>query len=188
MSNPYSVPAVTDDVVQAEDPQGFRIIGSHLLCSKTVELPEICIVTGTTANLVRIRRKLAWSPRWLMLVLLISPILLLVIYPLVRRRCDVSWSMSGRLVRKLWSRFFWGLSGVVIGLPAAFLFSSSLGFSHVVLYGMLAMIVGGIILMLLSGYPLRVERQQGGKTFWLTGYSMHFIKAVSQSQPVATAD
>lgn len=187
MSNPYSVPAVTDEILQADDPQGFRIIGNQLVCSKTAALPEICIVTGTTTDLVRIQRKLVWSPRWLLLVLLISPILLLLIYLLVRRRCDVSWSMSRKLVRKLWGRFFLGLGGVLIGMPAGFIFSSAIGFYHIAFYSMLAMIVGGIILMLLSGYPLRVERQQGGKIFWLTGYSMHFIKAVNQTLPATTA-
>lgn len=188
MSNPYSVPSVTDEVLLPRDPQGFRIIGSHLMCSKTVELPEICIVTGSTTDLVRIRRKLSWSPRWLLLVLLISPILMVLIYLLIRRRCHVTWSMSRKLVRKLWGRFFLGLGLLVVGIPAIVVLSDALGFYDAAVYTVLAMIVGSIILILMSGYPLKVQRQESGTIFWLTGYSMRFIQAVSQTQSAATAD
>lgn len=119
--NPYAAPQ--SDPAHApeisESNNGFYYSdGRHLYIKDGAELPAICPITNepVAPNGWRQRKKIAWSPGWLWLLLIIGifiPLGLVVILPLViilgiilTKRAHFSYSLCDRIQRKN-STFMW---------------------------------------------------------------------------------
>ena len=47
------------------DSSQFYVDGNLIMCGKEVFLPEICVTTGQTDDLVAVRKKLSFAPGWI---------------------------------------------------------------------------------------------------------------------------
>src|SRR6187399_2457959 len=102
--NPFAPPA--DDALGvapslARRAQDYMIHGDTLVVPKGGVLPDFCIYSGEPSR-ERIQRKLVWVPPALVALVVISPVIYLIVYFIVRKTGTLGYSLgeAGRNRRK----------------------------------------------------------------------------------------
>jgi hypothetical protein len=177
--NPYAAPESVSDFAPTDAMSGFPtdrfyVDGNLIMCGKTVVLPAICVITGETEDVVLMKKTVTWAPKWIYITLLVSILVLLVLYFILRKECKTSYYLSRRLRnRKRWMifgglvSFFGGFALMIAGadsqVPEIFL---PLG---------LISLIGSLVLLILGQPPVKAERHENGVRFWLKGFKQPFF-------------
>lgn len=185
-SNPYEVLTPEDamDVSSGSSGSGtagFEVRGDLIACGPTVSLPECCIVSGVTSDLVRYERHILRriNPLWILLLLLMAPGWLAygLIWIFGSKRCVASWSMS-RAQRSIRRQLI--VAGVVAAVVGCFVVFSNVENPKASISGIMLLSCGlGISLRYLS-HPISIARHVGGKRFWLTIRSREALDAIQR--------
>lgn len=91
--NPYAAPEATQRDVEVT---GIVAVETKLVTvQRRAELPGRCVVTNSTDDLVRQSRTLAWSPPWVLFVILFCGGLIgIILYFVTREQLTISYSIN----------------------------------------------------------------------------------------------
>ena len=159
-------------------PDVFYVDGDQIRCGPTVRLPPICVKTGETEDLVEVRKTLAHAPGWIYLLLLLNLCVLLVVYLIVKKSCNVTYYMK-REVRNKYRLY--NVSAVLCLIAAVGLFiglvdSVDNGGAHPALMLVpLVLLLTGLVLLVLGSQLLTIARHVDGQQFWLKGFGQGFF-------------
>ena len=182
--NPYAAPESVSDFVPSVAPSGyppdrFYVDGKLIICGTTVELPEICVLTGDSDNLVKVTKTISSIPKWFFVLVLfgiLGIILLVVLRLTLQKKCQVSYylSRSSRNLRRFLTVVGW------LGFIASIAFMIIAGNMEIVaaeillLTGLVAM-VGFLVMAVVGQLPIRIDRHENGVKFWLKGFKQPFF-------------
>jgi hypothetical protein len=120
VANPYQPPQEDEARIGSEPGTGdFRVLnGDTLVAEKGAVLPAICLWNGEPCSGDRRETNFAWAPSWT-LIFIVSPLLYVLVYLLVRKRGRLSYCLGteARARRKQSLMLVLGalLAGVVLG-------------------------------------------------------------------------
>jgi len=112
-------------------PSGLSIRGRALVTSLDCELPEVCVFTGRTDDLVRVRQRISWHHPAIYLTIFIGLIIYVVLALALRKSANVAYYINReeKARRQMWhaanwgvflSTFLWIALGVALGWTWAF--------------------------------------------------------------------
>lgn len=123
MANPYEPPAA--DEPNATEPAvasgvvaiGLQLVnGNTLVAEKGSQLPPICLWNGEPCSAGRRTTNFSWAPGWVW-IFAVSPLLLLVVYLLARKRGELSYCLGkGAEGRQRQARTLLGMAAL-LGVP-----------------------------------------------------------------------
>ncbi|WP_010587866.1 hypothetical protein [Schlesneria paludicola] len=155
--------------------------GKQLVVRSNTVLPPFCIKTNEPIpESELIKKTLTWLPPAYALVLLLGgPLLLLIVYLLVRKQCVLTYGIASSIRRKRRNRI---LLNCVISLLLflAIPLTAPLK-SPVPMVTALLAFIGSIVSLLLMGSQLRITKHRKGE-FWISGCSADFL-ARFEAQP-----
>lgn len=181
--NPYAVSySVSGLDTVVSDGAGFAVDGDLVRVGKSTHLPPICVVSGEEDDLVSVSKKLSYASPVIIVAFLLSPIIGLIIFLIIRKQCEVRFYIS-RAVRSR-GRLFCTLG--VVGLIAAVavfvgLISSGALDQYVALLILpLILLITGIVLLVKGNNALAVAKFVAPDQFWLKGFKPPFFTSLSQ--------
>ncbi|MDA8745529.1 hypothetical protein N9N28_12930, partial [Rubripirellula amarantea] len=97
--NPFKSPQATENPYLADslerDAPALQIDGDCLVVRSGTVLPHRCVKTNVPTTLSDERtKKLYWASPWIALLILLNLIILLIVYFVVRKSCDLTFSES----------------------------------------------------------------------------------------------
>lgn len=148
--------------------------GKQLVVRSNTVLPPFCVKTNEPIpESDRIKKTLSWLPPAYAVVLLIGgPLILLIVYLLVRKQCVLTYGVTPAIRRKRRNRI---LLNCVISLLLflAIPLTAPLK-SPVPMVTSLLAFLASIIVLLLTGSLLRITKHRKGE-FWISGCSTEFL-------------
>ena len=177
--NPYQSPA-TDFFSASFERCGERPVvdGKYLVVTSGMVLPSVCVRTNQPVgegDLVR--KSFRWCSPWVLPLILVNPLLLLLAYFILRKKCSLTFGLHPSVRQKyrrrvlfkvaaVFATFFAVLVSAVKGWDAAWFTSMVLGMSSVV-----ALSIGNS--------PLKAVKYRQGM-FWIKGFSPTFRARIGQ--------
>jgi hypothetical protein len=174
VSPEYASYAPGGDALGAPGSQQFYVDGNLIMCGPVVVLPEICVRTGETSDLVPMRKTLTWVPGWIYVTILISLLITLILYLILRKQCHATYFVS----RSVRSRLRWRIFLGVLLFVGGFVTMIAGGANNMPEIGLpvgIVMLITGLVLMVLGSAPITVQRQSNGRQFWLKGFKPEFF-------------
>ena len=122
---------------------GYYVSGLLLVADKGAALPDLCLYSGKPTSAKRVTKKFSWAAPGLALLVLVSPLIYIIAYFIVRKTGTLEFSLSEEARSRR-------TSGIVIalgGTAASFvLFSVAAGTeSRAALLGALALMLTALI-------------------------------------------
>jgi uncharacterized membrane protein len=90
------------------------LTGDTLVVEKDAALPDFCIFSGEPTQGGRVRQKLAWAPPALAALVVISPLIYIIVYLIVRKTGTLDYALSPGARSRKRSGLFIALGGVVL--------------------------------------------------------------------------
>lgn len=153
--NPFAPPEADDPRALLSGEGRFRVQGNTLIVERDATLPALCLFTGEPTLGQRERRRLAWAPPWTA-VFVISPLLYLVVYLIVRKRAWLDYALSERARARRRS----GILTLFGGMAAAVVLGFAGGLANMPLLLVFAPVLFLIVLIvgMIRGRVLQVTR------------------------------
>ncbi|MFN8705659.1 MAG: hypothetical protein ACK526_02705 [Planctomyces sp.] len=162
------------------DPRQFYVDGEYVQCGKKVELPACCVVTGSTDDIVELRKTLTIVPRWVYVFFFFGGLLPLLAYLITRKQCKVSYSLSRPLRNRLRYRtagamfsLLFMIGGIVLGISTADDLNSVISVAGLI--SAVVFLILFLVLVYLASAPVSIARHQKGQLFWLKGFQPPFF-------------
>ena len=178
--NPYKPPVVDSAaVIDGLSISPIRVDGRFLVVQPGAVLPQICVRTAEKITEADMRRKrFEWCSPWVALSFLVSGCLMILLYFVLRKQCEIVFGMHPSL-RKRYRLILTFKLLAVVGLfclmPVMAIFESPAPIVIVVI----AFIVA-IVALFFGNSPLSVAKYHDGE-FWLKGCSPEFLQHISRS-------
>ena len=108
---PHQVSVPPQPPVPPPLPAPVRIEGRGLVVPVKYDFPAVCLLTGKTVDLVRMRRTLSWHHPLIALTFFIGVLIYLVIALIVRKQAKISFCINRaeRSRRRKWHLANWGI-------------------------------------------------------------------------------
>lgn len=190
--NPYAAPAA--ELIPLLQVRLARIEKKFLVVPKDWQSPRICLVTGSTVDLLPKRRRLAWlHPAWLLLFLLLRFFSLLILV-FLQRGGRINYYLSREAASRQRKRLLINWSIFLAGIVASVLGYKSVGGAAILIFvGSMLVILSAVlgITMCRRFYARRIA----GNFIWLAGLRPEVMREIvrleeqqlDQRQPVAPA-
>lgn len=174
--NPYQPPQspVTGG---SYDSTGLRVQGKSLVVTTGAVLPEFCIKTNVEVQPDDMQtRRFTWCSPILGLLILLSGLLLILVYFIVRKHCSITFGLSPEIRRKYRNRTLFkvvALIALFFAMPMAAAVDST-----PLIIGVVLAFFGVLALLLLGNSPLKVRAFRNGE-FWIDGCSPEFLSRIA---------
>lgn len=176
--NPYAAPEsfLTEPHVSAGGP--LRVEGELICVGDQVHLPEICVVSGETTELVQIKKKLAYAGPVVLIAFLVSPLIGLILYMIMKKQTSVTMYMNQEVrTRRRWNMFY----GIIflfaaVGLLVGLISTGAIDTTLVWLVLPFALLVLAIVFMAKGGSLLSVKKYEKPGNFWLRGVQATILR------------
>jgi hypothetical protein len=153
--------------------EGIDVDGKHLVVCSGAVLPPFCVKTNRPVEPEDMTcRRLTWCHPLYALLILVSGLLLIILYFVVRKRCTITFGLSPEMRRRYRNRIILKLVAVIVlffALPAAGAANSDVA---IVIVGVLFLIA--VFALFLGNSPLAVTAYDNGE-FWIAGCSQEFL-------------
>jgi len=177
--NPYAVsPVVAGNTTDFEmSDVNFVIDGDAIRCGPEVRLPDICVRTGDTQDVIRINKAIYYVSPVVYVVLLLSPLIGLILMFALRKKCQVSYCLSSPVRSQM---RWYAVAGTlaILGSIGLFVFIIGSGAADRTpfLIGIpILVFIAAIVLLAFGTNALKVQKQVGGKEFWIKGFKDPFL-------------
>lgn len=154
--------------------QQAYVDGDCLVVRSGAVLPNRCVRTNQPTSFMEERRQtLYWAPSWIAILILLNLLILAIVYFVVRKACDITYSESQELRSARRTRVL--ITSLVcvalfVGMIAGIGYESA-GVMIVTIFGLL---VGLITLLVVARGPIRPVKHKNGE-FWLRGFSREYL-------------
>lgn len=173
MLNPYEAP---QSVVKNAFPRGagVRADGKHLIVTNGSALPMRCLKCNAECGEadVRITKKLHFASPWIYVLLLVNIIVLVIVYYIVRKPVEISFSrchLHAKVLSK--NRSICGISLIIA------LISGIIGISYelpaLTILALISLVTFLIVLIRVTNAVVLVKHHKG--EFWLKGAGPDFL-------------
>lgn len=180
--NPYKPPIVTD-VMPGPPRPDVGVTGKFLVVRSGAELPQRCVHTNQKVTELDMQHKwFEWCSPWVALSVLISVCITVVLYFVLRKRCELTFGLSPEIRRKYRTRIAIKLL-ITIGLFFAIVAAAAAENDALIGLSVLLFFVA-IIVLLVGNSPLRVTSYRDGE-FYIKGCSAEFLAQLSGGSPFA---
>jgi|GEM_PF-1446535 len=181
--NPYAAPESFLTGAEGSYSGALQVDGDQMICvGNRVQLPEICVISGDTDDLVQLRKMLTYAGPVVLIVFLISPLIGAILDMLLKKQTFVTMYVNRDIrSKRRWNMFF----GVVFlfaafGLLVALISSGSVEAAPAWLVVPLAVFIVAIVLMVKGGALLTVKKFEKPDRFWLRGFKPAFFAALAR--------
>lgn len=178
--NPYQSP--TTECAPALGDGSFRVEGKLLVVRSGAVLPPICVKTNQPVSPHDVvSRRLTWCSPLVALLILLSGLLLILVYFLVRRHCTLTFGLLPAVRRKYRNRRL-VKSIAAIALFFALPVTAAMDSTAVTIVVLVLFLVS-IVSLFIGNSPLSVTNYRKGE-FWIAGCSKDFLAGI-QSRAVS---
>jgi hypothetical protein len=176
--NPYQSPKAP--VLPGPAPAQVFVDRDCLVVRSGAVLAGRCVKTNRPVSDSEIvPRNLYWSPSWIVLLILVSPLILVLAYFLVRKRCRLTFGMHSEIRRRYRRRTATALL-LMIGSFLALPFLAATDFD-VLIIGMVLLFLGAISFLFVGCSPLKIIRRERD-LFWVRGCSQEYLAQTAAEQ------
>lgn len=169
--NPYQAPATVSDAVQSEGE--VRADGKYLVVRTGTVLPLYCVKTNQPVGEQELRRRrLTWCSPFVGLLILLSGLLLILVYFLLRKNCVITYALAPEVRRKHRNRRLAKIAAVVMLFFAVPIAAGS--DSTPVILVVTLLFFAAVVSLFVGNSPLVVSKYQQGE-FWIAGCSQDFL-------------
>lgn len=147
--NPYAPPqAESFGAFRTGAATGYHVQGDCLVVEKGTALPDICVLTGQRTQGDRVQRKLQWAPPWLAVVVVISPLIYIIIYFIMRKTGELSFALSPEARKRRQTGILIGVGGSIlaVGMMIGAIAADSVGLVPLAALGLLVAIIAGVMM------------------------------------------
>ena len=181
-NNPYAAPADVQTIVDVDGGVMFFRDGRFLVVRDGAVLPETCVVTNEPAESGswRKRVKIAWTPPWVYLLILVNIIVLLIVSMIVQKKARITYSLGRRSRRKIVLRR-WVASLLLMLSVALFFFGAMADTDEMVGIGItagFASLIASLVFFVIAN-PLKVVKFKND-WFRIKGCSPDFLDTLPQ--------
>ncbi len=155
--NPFEPPA-EDSLGRAPARRrgGYYMSGQTLVADKGTALPELCLYSGQPTQGKRVTKKLVWATPAISILMVISPLIYLIVYFIVRKSGMLEYSLSDEARSRR-------TSGIVITLGGIFasivlLFYGADQHSPPMILGALGLMIVALIVGLVRSLVVRIAK------------------------------
>lgn len=114
--NPFSAPSANPTGGPIATGSSAYSEGDLLVTELTAELPLVCAKCGTHDDVQHVRLKAQWVPFWVRLTILASPLVMLILWFIFRKRCDVQVGLCDKHRSQRMMGLGVGYGGLALGL------------------------------------------------------------------------
>ena len=136
--------------------------GDILVTDPHAVLPCVCARCGTSEGVEHVKLKAQWVPMWARMTILLSPLVYLIVFFIVKKGCEVQVGLceSHRTQRKLGQ--IGGAVALIAGLFAllggAFLAEMNEALILPAIGGGFVLLIVGLVMLVVMAVPLRVQK------------------------------
>lgn len=180
--NPFAAPSSPIHATLAEPTHSVGILAledNKIVCGDSVRLPAICVKTGRSDDLVKVKKKLYWAPKWVGFLILLNLLILLVVYMIVRKQVDVVYYIDRSARSSLRLKNAIGVLLFIAGLVG--MIAAAVAEHPAMFVGLIALIVG-LSMVVKFGNVLKPVAHKDG-IFRLQGFGEEFLRVVGESIP-----
>ncbi len=187
--NPYAAPQ-SHPIADESSFGAVRVDGDLLFCvGEPIRLPAICVITGETADLISIKKRVPYtSPVVVIVILLVmlipfaGPILYAILLMTLTKHVVVTAYVTREVrTKRRWNMFYGvvfllGTVGLLVGLIAN-------GTVHAApVWGLLLFVflIAAIILLSRAATLLTVKKYEKPNRFWLKGCKQSFFETLAE--------
>lgn len=176
--NPYQSPTTVSRAFPTDG--GFRVEGKLLVVVTGAVLPPICVKTNRPVSQQDlVTRQYSWCSSWWAFLILVSGLLLVLVYFLVRKKCTLTFGLDPAVKRKYRLR---NLAKVVAVIALFFALPFVAGTNSMpAIVVVLLLFLGSIVALLIGNSALSVTKYRNGE-FWLHGCSFEFLDGLQSQQ------
>jgi len=111
--NPYQAPTVASTATLSTT--NARVEGKCLVVTSGAVLPPFCVKTNTAVQQQDVQqRRLSWCPPIVGLLILMSGLLLILVYFIVRKQCMITFGLSPAVRKKYRNRRIFKIIAVIV--------------------------------------------------------------------------
>ncbi len=172
--NPYQAPSAAPSA--ALPPTKVRVEDKYLVVTSGTALPSFCVKTNRAVQPQDIQqRRLSWCPPIVGLLILLSGLLLILIYFIVRKHCTISFGLSPDIRKKYRNRRVFKVIAVIL-LFFALPFTAAIDNIAVVITVFILFLVA-VVSLFIGNSPLAITKHRKGE-FWISGCSKEFLARI----------
>jgi len=185
--NPYQSPTIVERMIpdrgRVKEPTP-RVDGKWLVVRSEDELPRFCVKTNEPVSVLDMQTKgFTWCSPLVGLLILLSGLILIIVYFLVRKRCYLTFGLSEHLQRRYRNRFIGKIVAACV-LFIALPMTATMG--DVVPIIVLLLFLIAIISLFFGNSPLAVAKFSNNE-FWISGCCQEFLNRMKvQADSTAT--
>ncbi len=167
--NPYHAPSVKASAATAN----VRVEGKCLVVTSGAVLPPYCVKTNTAVQQPDFQqRRLSWCPPIVGLLILLSGLLLILVYFVVRKHCTITFGLSPAVRKIHRNRRVFKIISVIV-LFFALLVAAGVDSTGVIVTVFILFLVA-VIALFVGNSPLAITKHRNGE-FWISGCSKEFL-------------
>ncbi|MCM8531862.1 MAG: hypothetical protein NE330_11925 [Lentisphaeraceae bacterium] len=177
--NPYAAPKSS-----VKSPSGLAggvyVEGDLLVCPPNAILPKRCVKTNTdlegknSSHGKRFKKAMYFCPPWVLLTFLIAGLLTLILYMVLRKKLDISYSLSYEALSKYTGKR--NILLVLIGACVIGLFTIT---GEGIIVGLVFAIIFLLILLTFTANHLSIKKFDNGK-FYIKGCHQDFLDYITE--------
>jgi hypothetical protein len=172
--NPYQAPTVASTATLSTT--NARVEGKCLVVTSGAVLPPFCVKTNTAVQQQDVQqRRLSWCPPIVGLLILMSGLLLILVYFIVRKQCMITFGLSPAVRKKYRNRRIFKIIAVIV-LFFALPFTAAIDSTAVIVTVFILFLVA-VISLFIGNSPLAITNHRKGE-FWISGCSKEFLSHV----------
>jgi hypothetical protein len=174
--NPFRAPLEMQPLSTPFAAGQFERDNLQLIVRSGAVLPPLCVKTGEPVSAEgMVTKTISWSPIWVVVIFLASPLIGLIVYFIVRKRCEITYGLSATMKSKYLTRRLIALI-VALGAFAGIFVAGNMDYLMVaILSGVVA--VMALAVAVVGTAPLSAANHVNGR-FWVKGCSREFLSRI----------
>ena len=180
--NPYAAPESFSTEAEESYSGPLRVEGDLVCVGNRVHLPEICVISGKTTDLVKLTKMPTYAGPVVLIAFLLSPLIGLILYAFMKRQTSVTLYLNREVRSKRRWKVFYGFVFLfaAVGLLIAMISSGAVDTTPGLLLLALVLFIVAIVLMVKGGQLLTVKKFEKPDNFWLKGFKQPFFATLAQ--------
>jgi len=181
-TNPFQSPTASLETPTRGRGDFPQVDGDCLVVTSGTVLSPVCIITNRPVTEYDLSRKqFTWCTPWVGLLILVNPLVLLLVYLVLRRKCWLTYGLDQRVRRKYRRRILLKVLAVFALLFAVIV---AAGWDAVEAMAIaLILFLVALVSLCFGNSPLRVVKYRKG-VFWMKGASEEYLASLRVAGPL----
>jgi hypothetical protein len=174
--NPFRAPMEMHPFSTPVSSGQFERDDMQLIVRSGAVLPPFCVKTGEPVSAEgMVTKTITWSPIWVVVIFLASPLIGLIVYFIVRKKCEITYGLSAAMKSKYWTRRLIALV-VALGCFAGIFVAGNMDYLMVAILSGVGAVMA-LAVAVVGTAPLSAANHVNGR-FWVKGCSRGFLSRI----------